>query len=72
MTPEAARLWFGYIDGTPEQVEACIRVRTGFAQAAACVAENVPDGPDQTYTLRKLKDACQAAIGGIVAPFPPR
>lgn len=62
--------WFAYTDGTPDQIARCIAVREALVSAAVTCCDNIHGEADKVYVLRKIKDALQAAIGGVVAPFP--
>lgn len=70
MTETQLANWFAYHAGTPAQTERCIKVRTAMHAAAQVFLEHSDDCPDQTYALRKLKDALQAMIAAIVVPMP--
>lgn len=70
MTPSQLTNWFAYREGTPEQNERCVKIRTAVFKAAETFAEHSDVSADQTYALRKLKDALQAMIATVVAPMP--
>ena len=70
MTKEQLKEWWAYQEGTPEQVRACIAVRTAMYHAAETFRAAVPVGPGQHHALLRCKAALQAMIGEIVAPAP--
>lgn len=47
---------FGYLNPTEEQKEAMTLVRSAAADFATVLRYQVPDGPDKTYLLRKLRE----------------
>jgi hypothetical protein len=47
---------FEYRKPTDEQMERMAKVRTAFAECAGHVLVHVPEGPDRTYLLRKLRE----------------
>jgi hypothetical protein len=40
-------------------------VREKFIELGHLIVDRLPDGPDQTVAIRKLHEACMAAIAGI-------
>lgn len=46
---------FEYLKPTDAQIEQMAVVRKAFADFAAVVDANVPEGPDKTYMLRSLR-----------------
>jgi hypothetical protein len=40
-------------------------VRAEFIDLGHLIVDSVPSGPDQTLAVRKLHEACMAAIAGI-------
>jgi hypothetical protein len=55
---------FEYLKPTDEQVEVMAKVRASFAKCAHEVDELLPEGPDKTYMLRKLREV---AMWGNIA-----
>ncbi len=47
---------FDYLKPTDDQVQRMARVRAAFARCTAEVVADVPDGPDRTYLVRKLRE----------------
>jgi len=47
---------FEYLKPTGEQIAQMAKVRSATADYAACILMNVPDGPDRTYIIRKLRE----------------
>lgn len=47
---------FEYLKPTEAQLEQMAKVRAAFAECAGHVLINVPEGPDRTYLLRKLRE----------------
>lgn len=47
---------FEYLKPTEAQLESMSRVRAAFKNCADVVGMDVPDGPDRTYLLRKLRE----------------
>jgi hypothetical protein len=47
---------FEYLAPTSEQIATMAKVREAFATCAGQVILNVPEGPDRTYLLRKLRE----------------
>lgn len=47
---------FEYLKPTDKQLEAMAKVCAAFAECAGHVLVNVPEGPDRTYLLRKLRE----------------
>lgn len=47
---------FGYLKPTDQQAETMSACRAGASAYAKLVDELVPDGPDKTYALRKLRE----------------
>lgn len=52
---------FEYLKPTDEQAEAMGIIRKRFALVAADVISLVPEGPDRTYLLRKLRECAMWA-----------
>ena len=52
---------FEYLRPTDEQMELMAKAREVFAVCAASVEKVVPDGPDKTYLLRKLRECAMWA-----------
>jgi hypothetical protein len=55
---------FEYLMPTDEQKQQMAKVREAFAICAAKVLVHVPEGPDRTYLMRKLREC---AMWGNVA-----
>jgi hypothetical protein len=49
--------------GSEKVIQDMETVRRSFLDIGHLIADVCPDGPDQTVAIRKLHDACQAAIG---------
>jgi hypothetical protein len=47
---------FEHLTPTDDQIEAMAKVRTAFAECAGHILVHVPEGPDRTYLLRKLRE----------------
>ena len=47
---------FEYLKPTDEQTEAMHKARSAAADYAKVLGDIVPDGPDKTYLLRKLRE----------------
>ena len=47
---------FEYLKPTDEQIESMAIVREAFAALSEKVLVTVPDGPDRTYLMRKLRE----------------
>jgi len=47
---------FGYLNPTQEQKDYMTLCRTAAAEYAEVLDQYVPDGPDKTYLLRKLRE----------------
>jgi len=47
---------FEYLKPTDDQMAAMAKVRHGFALLSGLIANEVSDGPDRTYLLRKLRE----------------
>ena len=47
---------FLYLKPTDEQLELMARMREAFSVCAECIEAHVPEGPDRTYLLRKLRE----------------
>ena len=47
---------FNYLNPTDKQVDAMRAVRNAYTDFAAMVGHWLPDGPDKTYVLRKLRE----------------
>lgn len=52
---------FSYLQPTELQKDAMSVVRAGAANYAAVLESELPDGPDKTYTLRKLREVAMWA-----------
>jgi len=52
---------FQYLKPTDDQIETMAKVRGDFASCAKAVEALVPDGPDKTYLLRKLREVAMWA-----------
>lgn len=52
---------FEYLKPTDAQVNQMSVVRTAFADLEANLNDNVPDSPDKTYLLRKLREVAMWA-----------
>ncbi len=52
---------FEYLKPTDEQIESMARVREVFATCAGTVIFHVPEGPDRTYLIRKLRECAMWA-----------
>lgn len=47
---------FEYLKPTEEQINTMAICRQAVADCASCLDANVPDGPDKTYLIRKLRE----------------
>ena len=47
---------FDYLKPTDEQVKAMQRCREAAKDYAAVLSDELPDGPDKSYVLRKLRE----------------
>lgn len=47
---------FGYLRPTEDQMETMQMLRDASAKYAELLEANVPEGPDKTYLLRKLRE----------------
>jgi hypothetical protein len=47
---------FEYLTPTNEQIEHMAEVRLAFGECALSVLAHVPERPDRTYLLRKLRE----------------
>ena len=47
---------FEYLKPTDEQMQAMDKVRFASTVYAAIIEQSLPDGPDKTYVLRKLRE----------------
>lgn len=47
---------FEYLQPTSEQLEAMAEARAAFADFAAKLDPLIPEGPDKTYILRRLRE----------------
>ena len=56
---------FEYIKPTEEQIAQMAKVRQATAEYAAILLIAVPDGPDKTYLLRKLREVAMWANASI-------
>lgn len=52
---------FGYLQATDAQNDSMTRCRSAAADYAETLCEEVPDGPDKTYLLRKLREVAMWA-----------
>lgn len=52
---------FGYLNPSAAEKEAMATVRTAAAEYAKVLEDNLPDGPDKTYLLRKLREVAMWA-----------
>ena len=52
---------FEYLNPTDEQKATMDQVRVAFAECARNVDSWIPDGPDKTYLLRKLRECAMWA-----------
>jgi hypothetical protein len=52
---------FEYVEPTEEQHQRMATVRKGAADYAQIILSNVPDGPDRTYMIRKLREVAMWA-----------
>jgi hypothetical protein len=52
---------FRYLKPTDRQLNTMDRVRTAAALYASVLDDMLPDGPDKTYTLRKLREVAMWA-----------
>ena len=55
------RSTFDYLKPTDQQLEAMALMRAAFRELAASVDDYVPEGPDRTYILRKLRECAMWA-----------
>lgn len=54
-------LTFEYLKPTDDQIEAMSNVRHAAHQYAQIIDMNIPEGPDKTYLLRKLREVAMWA-----------
>lgn len=47
---------FEYLKPTEGQIETMAKARSAVAACAKAMEELIPDGPDKTYLLRKLRE----------------
>ncbi len=47
---------FQYLKPTDEQLELMVEVRNAFTELADILSELLPEGPDRTYVMRKLRE----------------
>lgn len=47
---------FNYLSPTKDQSDSMVQARRAAAMYASALEELVPDGPDKTYLLRKLRE----------------
>jgi hypothetical protein len=52
---------FEYLTPTDDQLATMNNMRVAFAELAAQIDEQVPDGPDKTFVLRTLRTAAMWA-----------
>lgn len=71
MDKQSLQEWFSFQSGTPEQVAACVTIRTAMYRAAEAFRAASQPGPGQRHALRMAKTTLQAMIGQVVAPEPP-
>lgn len=50
------RSTFEYLKPTNNQLAKMSSARANFASMAAYINDSIPDGPDKTYALRKLRE----------------
>lgn len=56
---------FGYLKPTDEQQETMRIARIGAKEYASIIDASMPDGPDKTYALRKLREVAMWVNIGI-------
>lgn len=56
---------FGYLNPTTEQKETMTKARGAAADYADKIEELMPEGPDKTYALRKLREVAMWVNIGI-------
>jgi hypothetical protein len=56
---------FEYLSPTDQQIVRMARVRAAFAECAGHVLIDVPEGPDRTYLMRKLRECAMWASVAI-------
>jgi hypothetical protein len=56
---------FGYLTPSLEQKEVMTKVRAAAADYADAIEQHMPDGPDKTYALRKLREVAMWVNVGI-------
>lgn len=49
---------FGFLNPTPEQKLAMEIVRSASSGYCSVLEQVLPDGPDKTYALRKVREVC--------------
>ncbi len=52
---------FEYLKPTEQQVEAMAELREGFKTLSVLLDSRIPEGPDKTYVLRKLRSCAMWA-----------
>ena len=64
-TNDQLESWFIYHPPSPEQVIVYQELREKAKELAYFIRDNVPEGPDQTAALRKLRECVMTANSGI-------
>lgn len=57
--------WFTYHAPTEDQIEKYQKLRQSGKFLAETILENVPDGPDQSAAIRKVREAIMTANAGL-------
>jgi hypothetical protein len=52
---------FEYLKPTDEQIRQMEKIRTGFRQFVKFLDDELPDGPDKTYLIRKMRECAMWA-----------
>lgn len=52
---------FGYLKPSDEQQAVMADVRAAFCEFAATIDPRIPEGPDKTYLMRKLRECAMWA-----------
>jgi hypothetical protein len=64
--------WFTYHPPTPDQILQYTSIRDYAKSFAICILNNVPDSPDRTVAIRKLRECVMTANAAIACSNDPR
>lgn len=65
ITDEQLDNWFTYHSLTPEQLAKYLLIRANGLALAKTIVDSVPDGPDATAAVRKVREAVMTANQAI-------